>query len=118
MKASKHFSRHEFACKDECGFDTVDEETLGVLELTREHFAAPITIKSGCRCAKHNSTIGGALKSQHVRARAADIVVEGFAPYLVHRYLIDSYPGKYGIGKYETFTHIDTRTDGPARWEG
>jgi uncharacterized protein YcbK (DUF882 family) len=23
-----------------------------------------------------------------------------------------------GIGRYETFIHVDVRLDGPARWEG
>jgi len=118
MKISEHFNRYEFACKCGCGFDTVDEETLAVLESVRERFDAPVTINSGCRCAAYNKEIGGAIRSQHVLARAADITVKNTPAYLVYQHLIDTFPGKYGFGKYETFTHVDTRSDGPARWEG
>lgn len=113
---SKDFSRHEFACKCGCGFDTVDAETLQVLQDLRDWFKKPITINSGCRCSDYNTKIGGSKRSQHMFGRAADISVYGIDPAHIYAYLDKKYEGKYGIGKYNTFTHIDTRTDGPARW--
>ena len=112
---SEHFSRHEFACKCGCGFDTVDAELLKVLEIIRNHFDRPITINSGCRCLRYNSRIGGANTSQHLLGRAADIDVKGIDPALVQELAVQL--GVGGIGKYKTFTHIDTRV-GHARWAG
>ena len=113
---SKHFSRAEFACKCGCGFDTVDAVLLGYLESIRTYFGAPITINSGCRCSTYNAKIGGESKSLHMAGRAADITVLGTPPADVARYA--ELIGCGGIGKYDTFTHVDSRTKGPARWAG
>lgn len=113
---SPYFRRVEFACSCGCGFDTVDTETLAVLEDVRTHFNAPVIVTSGCRCPAYNARVGGAANSQHTLGRAADIQVRGVAPARVQEYLLKHYPGRYGIGRYVTFTHVDTRTDGPARW--
>jgi len=37
---SRRFNRHEFACKDNCGFDTVDVELVNNLESLAETFLA------------------------------------------------------------------------------
>lgn len=113
---SPHFSRSEFACNCGCGFDTVDTATLDILEQVRTHFAVPVTITSGCRCPNYNASVGGATKSQHILARAADIQVQGIEPEAVASYVEDNFHTA-SIGRYATFTHIDTRTNGPARWE-
>jgi len=115
---SEHFSRSEFACKCGCGLDTVDYELIIVLEGVSKHFDnSPITVNSGCRCEEHNKSEGGWLRSKHLNCRAADIRVKGVSPDKVHAYLTIKYPNKYGIGKYDTFTHIDTRS-GRGRWNG
>ncbi|SDK68181.1 D-Ala-D-Ala carboxypeptidase family metallohydrolase [Billgrantia gudaonensis] len=113
---SPFFQRAEFACSCGCGFDTVDAETLAVLERVRRHFDAPVIVTSGCRCPAYNAQIGGAEHSQHTLGRAADIQVRGVEPAAVQAFLHASYPDAYGIGRYATFTHLDTRTHGPARW--
>jgi len=110
------FSRSEFACKCGCGFDTVDAELLAVLHRLRAHYGAPITIHSGCRCRAYNKRVGGAKRSQHMRARAADITVAGRVPSDVADLLDSWYPDDYGLGRYNTFTHIDTRAK-RARWD-
>ena len=51
----------------------------------------------------------------HLTGKAADIKVSGISPSEVHKYLTGKYQGEYGIGKYNSFTHIDVR-DGCARW--
>jgi uncharacterized protein YcbK (DUF882 family) len=113
---SQHFARSEFACPCGCGFNTVDAELIAILEAARAHFMVPITINSGCRCEKHNQTLpNSARSSQHLRGKAADIRVAGWAPDLVADYLEQIYPNSYGIGRYNTFTHIDVR-DGKSRW--
>ncbi|MCJ8285120.1 D-Ala-D-Ala carboxypeptidase family metallohydrolase [Halomonas sp.] len=114
---SPHFKRVEFACNCGCGFDTVDTQTLEVLEAVRRHFEAPVRVTSGCRCPAYNRRVGGASRSQHVLGRAADIQVLDVEPEAVQDWLAEHFPWA-SIGRYATFTHVDTRTDGPARWRG
>jgi uncharacterized protein YcbK (DUF882 family) len=115
FKLSPHFKRKEFACKCGCGFSLPDAELLSVLEDIRGHFGKPININSSCRCPAHNKAVGGAPNSAHVQGIAADIDVSGVTPYEVQQYALDAYNGKYGIGCYNTFTHIDVRA-AKARW--
>jgi len=116
---SKHFSRSEFSCGCGCGFDVVDAELISVLEDLREALQSTITIKetngSGCRCRAHNKAVGGSSSSQHLLGKAADINVTGVDPEEVQEYLLDKYPDSYGIGVYNSFTHIDVRGT-KARW--
>ncbi|EIY5008381.1 serine/threonine protein kinase [Klebsiella michiganensis] len=114
---SPHFARREFACRCGCGAADVSPELVTVLELVREHFAAPVVVVSGRRCATHNSKVGGARNSQHLAGTAADIKVNGMVPADVATWLEANYPQRYGIGRYATFTHIDVRPS-PARWRG
>lgn len=115
MKVGKHFSRSEFACRCGCGFDTVDVETIQVLDDLREALGEAVYISSGCRCADHNESVGGTEKSQHLRGRGADVIVNNVNPATVYAYLDSTYKEKYGIGRYNDFTHIDTRSE-KARW--
>ncbi|MDR5857935.1 serine/threonine protein kinase [Halomonas eurihalina] len=117
MQISPHFHRREFACRCGCGFDTVDTHTLEILEAIREEFNAPVIVTSGCRCPDYNRQVGGASHSQHKLARAADIQVQGVDPGLVYDWVAERFPAA-SLGRYANFTHIDTRSDGPARWEG
>jgi uncharacterized protein YcbK (DUF882 family) len=117
---SKNLSRKEFACKCGCGFDTADQETIRVIQDVCDNFECSVTITSGCRCPAHNRAVGSAIKnSQHLLGRAADCVfiLDGnpIEPTEIHYYLVSEHEG-YGFGLYETFNHIDTRSDGPARW--
>ena len=107
---STHFSREEFECNCGCGFGAVDIELLRLLEEAREHFGKPVHINSGCRCDTYNKRVGGSAKSQHVLARAADIVIDNIHPDKIKEFFIGKYPDKYGIGGYPSFTHIDTRS--------
>lgn len=115
MKVSKNFSRKEFACKCKCGFATVDIELVNVLENIRMHFGNPVKITSACRCTEHNRNVGGRPNSKHLRGIAADIVVSGVDPKQVYEYLDCIYSDRYGIGCYNTFTHLDVRTK-RCRW--
>lgn len=111
----KYFTRNEFACKCGCGLDTVDYELVMVLEELREHFQLPVLITSGCRCFLKNRSVGGSQDSLHIIGRAADIKVKGVDAHVVADYLKTKYPEQFGIGTYDTWTHIDTR-DKKARW--
>lgn len=113
---SLSFDRREFACKCGCGFNAVDTELVEALEGLRQHFDAPITIVSGCRCREHNAKVGGVSKSQHVLAKAADIKVKGIPPATVYAYFDKCYPHGYGLGLYATWVHIDVRQV-KSRWD-
>ncbi|WCZ56787.1 hypothetical protein K30_051 [Salmonella phage Kenya-K30] len=114
---NKYFKRKEFACRCGCGTSTVDAELLQVITDVREHFGVPVVITSGHRCGNHNRRVGGAVSSMHMTGKAADIKVSGVLPSRVATYLEEKYPSQYGIGRYNSFTHIDVR-DGKARWRG
>lgn len=94
----------------------MDHELINVLEDVREWFKTPVSISGPNRCAAHNADQGGASKSQHVNAKAADIKVYGAEPYAVYKYLDYKYPNKYGIGLYYNRVHIDVRPE-RARWD-
>lgn len=113
---SNNFSRSEFKCKcGNCNFDTVDHELITVLEDARKHFGKAVKINSACRCAAHNKAVGGKSKSKHLYGIAADIAVKDTTPLQVYSYLANKYSDKYGLGSYNTFTHIDVRQT-KARW--
>lgn len=114
---SKNFSRWEFACKDKCDFDVADIELVNVLQKLRDYFNKSVTISSGCRCLSYNRAKckDSSDTSQHVKGKAADIIVKGVWPVTVYYYLDTTYPTKYGIGLYDTFVHIDVRSI-KARW--
>lgn len=116
-KLNNYFLRKEFACKCGCGQDTVDYTLMEVLVDLRKTFGKPVLITSANRCKEHNAKVGGSKNSVHLTGKAADVVVKGVEPSEVQAYLKGMYIGKYGIGSYEDFTHIDVR-DGCARWDG
>ena len=111
-----NLSRGEFACKCGCGFDTVDYELILVVQRIRDYMETPVTINSGCRCQKYNHKIGGSLVSKHLQGRAADCDFSGIAPTTIWNLLLLWFPDKFGFGLYTWGVHIDTRTNGPARW--
>ena len=116
MKLSRHFSRHEFACKCGCGADTVDAELIQILEDVRLHFKRPITITSGVRCAEHNKRVGGSKNSLHLIGRAADFKVQGVSSKDVYDVLSQYLKYRGGLGLYSSWVHVDSRSNGPARW--
>lgn len=65
-----------------------------------------IIINSGYRNPTHNRAVGGATNSQHLYGKAADIRVIGVKPSTVYNRSLAIFDG---VGKYNTFTHVDTR---------
>ena len=114
-KVSANFQVKEFACRDGSDIVSVDMELVQVLQDVRDYFAAPVTVNSAFRTPAYNKKAGGVTGSQHIRGTAADIAVKGVSPDDIYRYLDEKYPDSYGIGKYQTFTHIDVRPV-KARW--
>jgi len=114
---TSNLSRNEFACKCGCGFDSMDVETIWVVQDVCDHFGCSVTITSANRCPAHNAKVGGAKTSQHLYSRAMDCKFSKIEPEAVHQYLLNKYEGRFGFGLYNTFNHIDTRTGPPARWD-
>ena len=114
---SANFARHEFECKCGCGYDTVDVGLIRVLQKMRKHFNKQVFITSGCRCMAHNERVGGGQRSQHLIGRAADVVVQDVDPDDVADWIDSVWPDFLGLGRYSTFTHIDSRNT-KARWNG
>jgi len=122
---SKNFKKSEFKCRD--GTHVPDEymdnleELVENLQIIRDHIGAPMHIISGYRSPKYNRKIGGARKSQHMKAKAADIVVKTIKPIKMREIIIDLIKEgkikKGGVGLYRSFVHYDTR-GWNARWKG
>ena len=125
MRLTNNFSLSEFQCNDGSlprGEELANcQELAENLQILREHLGKPIRVISGYRPPDYNRRIGGAKKSQHIVAKAADIKVSGMAPAEVHAAvlkLIKSGEMKQGgVGKYSTFVHYDIRGTA-ARWSG
>lgn len=111
-----HFKRSEFACHCGCGLDNPDPSLVAGLESLRGILGRPVEILSGCRCARHNVTIGGAQGSQHLTGKAADIRVGGMTPdalYLIAK-RIPQFRG-FGVDSERNMLHVDVRQM-TARW--
>ena len=95
------------------------------LQLIRDEYGKPIRVNSGYRSPEYNKEIGGATKSQHMYARAADLAPwsgrdDDLADLVnaIERLVITGKIPNGGIGTYRTFVHYDIRPNGPARWSG
>jgi uncharacterized protein YcbK (DUF882 family) len=110
IRLSYNFKSTEFDCKCKgyCSTTLIDKELVIYLQRIRNHFGKAVVINSGYRCSKHNKAVGGASASRHLKGSAADIVVKGVKPLEVAKYC--EAIGIKGIGLYDTFCHIDTRT--------
>ena len=125
MKLTKNFSLHEFRCRD--GSDVPDEYMENVKELAenlqvlRDKIGKPITVISGYRSPEYNKKIDGARRSQHMLAKAGDLIVKGMTPDEVKAEIVqlikDGKMKKGGVGLYTHFTHYDVRGFN-RRWYG
>ena len=123
---TKNFSISEFECKGGNCKMTADVKNnvfklAEQLQILRDKVKKPIKINSAFRCANYNdNVIKGAKHSQHKLGKAADIVIIGMTPNEVHKLVCEMVElGQLnfgGIGKYNTFTHLDIR-DKKSRWD-
>lgn len=115
---TRYFDRSDFRCPCGCGGDTIDHETVTHLDWERHYFGKPSIITSGFRCDAHNRQVGGSENSQHKLGRAGDSVIAGITLEERYAYYQTRWPRRYGIGVYpsDNMLHLDTRTNGPARW--
>lgn len=125
MQVTKNFKLAELEFSDSVPPDLIANavELLQNLQVIRDHFQKPVTIISGYRSPARNEAVGGAKKSQHMEAKAADIRIAGVPTEEIYN-RIDKLmaQGKIktgGLGLYvsSNFVHYDTRGV-KARWQG
>lgn len=135
---TRNLSRFEFDCPCGCAETPVDFDLPTVIQDCIDHFAliahgkhrnferVACTITSGYRCADYNASISGASKtSKHILGMAADhrmeyVFTDGTRKTVsnddIAEYYLTRYPDKFGIGRYNGRTHLDTRQS-VARWD-
>lgn len=108
-RGSKNFNIKEFHSKDGSGLlrGGLDNNLILKLEQLRYELGnKSIIVTSGYRSIKHNKAVGGVRNSYHVKGKASDIKVRGVLPSKVYSASLKIFDG---VGKYNTFTHVDTR---------
>ena len=120
---TEHFQVKELMCPC-CGKILLSDifcQHMRIMELIRVEAGFPITINSGCRCEKHNRSVGGALRTAKRLGSWHLIFATDFRPS-------DGDPEKLGIlmaiapkyftgiGKYWSFIHGDLRPH-PYTWD-
>ena len=115
IKISKDFLLSEFQSPDTHTVK-LDPRLVKLNQAFRDRVGVPYTPNSAYRTPEHNKRVGGSPKSQHLEGKAIDIP-------LLKGYTIDEMAdiaeeiGFDGIGKYNTFVHLDVRGK-RARWDG
>jgi uncharacterized protein YcbK (DUF882 family) len=113
VRLSSNFHLSEWECKcGKCDTTLVDLDHVAKLQKLRNDLGSPIKITSAYRCPDHNTKVGGSSKSRHMKGDATDIQVRGMDPLEVQ----DACEHFDGLGRYNTFTHIDSRGN-RSRWD-
>jgi len=94
------------------------------LETLRQDCGFPFIVDSGHRCTEHNSEVGGAPDSMHlkfatdVRPQREDEDTDATMEAKLHTIgVLAEAHGFVGIGEYDMFWHLDCRPN-KARWKG
>jgi len=95
-------------------FLRIDPELVRRVQDIRKKFEKPIQVLSPYRSFTYNQKCGGAKKSRHVAGQAADLTGN---PLSTLTNLAENEFKDGGVGRYKTFTHVDTRGY-KARWKG
>lgn len=110
---SANFQAKEFDCQcGKCPETLIDIDHVAKLQKLRDDMGASIKLNSAYRCPAHNKAVGGENNSIHMKGQATDIVISGMTPNEV----ADSCEHFDGLGRYDTFTHVDSRGS-KARWD-
>ena len=124
--ASENFAWREFYCPLTKSVPITDLAIyhIALLQELRENFGQPLKINSGYRSPEHNARVGGATASMHLEF-ATDIRPlyrrEGDRMQLLDELNDIAEDLEFsGIGRYETFVHLDCREligRDQARWD-
>ena len=101
---TKNFSKYEFACKCDCGYDDISLDLVDRLQSIRDIIGKPLHINSGLRCNNHNAKVGGAWESEHTTGEAVDIQCEGSPLRYELLYLLIKKFNRIGIA--DNFIHV------------
>ena len=123
MKLTNNFNLSEFECN--CGCEMPDDVKKNIIKLAsqlqiiRNKVGKAIRLTNAYRCESKNKQVGGAVNSQHLLGKAADLQVSGHKPKEVFN-IIESLIEEGdllqgGLGLYNTFVHYDIRKT-KARW--
>ncbi len=110
VKLSPNFRAREFDCNGRscCAETKIDEKLVEYLQQIRDHFGKPVRV-TGYRCKTYNDRVPNAApNSYHIYGMAADISIDGVSPLEIAKYAETI--GVLGIGYYDNFVHVDTRT--------
>tara|TARA_R100001377_G_scaffold66585_1_gene41841 strand:+ start:1883 stop:2278 length:396 start_codon:yes stop_codon:yes gene_type:complete len=102
----RFFKPSELACRGS-GSLLVVPSFIDACERLRSLFASPLTCNSSYRSRRHNALIGGSSNSVHKLGLAADFSTRNIDRDLLLRLALEQ--GWTGIGKYNTFLHLDRR---------
>ncbi len=114
-----YFKSEEFDSPDApgSGATEINKHLVVVLDKVRKDYGKPIRINSAYRTRKHNEKVGGVSNSQHRKGNAADLHIGTQADGDRLEELFILYAGdSCGIGRYNTFIHLDVRPS-KARWD-
>ena len=120
---TEHFKFSEFDCKDGTPVPKKYYNNVIILaeqlEVLRASVCVPIIILSGYRTNTYNAKVGGVAHSQHLLAKAADIVAKGYDSkqiyYEIENLIAQGKMKDGGLGLYDNFVHYDIRAK-RARW--
>jgi uncharacterized protein YcbK (DUF882 family) len=125
MQLTKNFALSEFNCHDASDTPVPKkymrnvQELASNLQVLRDDLGVPVFVISGYRTPKYNKAVGGAEESQHLEAKAGDIVARGFTPKQVgariEKLIKTGKMKQGGLGIYKGWVHYDTRGK-KARW--
>lgn len=110
---TEHFMYSDFICNccDTLRIIPAFYRHVSLLERMRIDTGIPIEITSGYRCKDHNAKSGGAKRSWHLLfatdIKPADGDHEKLA--LLYKHALEL--GFGGIGRYDTFIHLDLRPE-------
>ena len=100
-----------------------------LLQGLREWWGAPLQITSGYRSRVHNEAVGGAGKSQHLEFATAvqpnlpspllaNVPDEKRLARAIELFAVEAQVRGYtGIGRYDTFVHLDLRPGSLVKWD-
>lgn len=121
VQLSKNFNSNEFDCKcsrPTCKQTLIDMNHVINLQLLRDRVGKAINQNCAYRCPEHNLEVGGVSGSQHPQGYASDITIAGMTPNEVADVSESIFNG---LGRYDTFTHVDSRDllqkGAKARWD-
>ena len=107
-----NFKRKEFECKCGCGENRINHQLvkaldMAVSEIKRDNPGYLCIVTSGCRCEKHNASIGGSVKnSSHLVKTTRKILGDGSKQEFVRECLAVDFRCQTSRERYRVLPHL------------